>query len=94
MRVLVVALSICVMQLMPVLGSCAADADDSWENLGRVNRSRTYMFMDRDSGCVAGRIVSFTDQFVTVQTTRRRRSAAGKMAVDQGVVTLERPKVM
>ena len=94
MRAVVFAVSICVMQLMPALGTCAADADDSWDNLGRVNRSRTYTFMDRDSLCVGGRIASFTDQSVTVQTTRWRRSAAGKMTVDQGVVTLERPKVM
>lgn len=94
MRAVVFAVSICVMNLMPALGTCAADADDSWENLGRINRSRTYMFMDRDSGCVAGRIVSFTHQFVTVQTTRWRRNAAGEMTVDRRVVTLERPRVL
>ena len=94
MRALVFVLSIRVAQLMPAVCGCAVDRDDPWDNLRRVNQSRTYMFMDRDSACVAGRIVSFTDQSVTVQSTRWRRSASGKMTEDRRLLILERPRVL
>src|SRR5947209_5239983 len=94
MRGLVFALSICLMELTPALCSFAVDRDDSWDNLSRVNRSRTYTFVDRDSGCVAGQIISLTAQSVTVQTTRWHRSASGKATEDRRVLTLERPRVL
>jgi hypothetical protein len=49
---------------LPALG---AAKDDSWENLRRVTWHRTYTFVDHESNCFAGQILTVADQSVTIK---------------------------
>jgi hypothetical protein len=57
-------LAVCLAFSLRALG---AAKDDPWENLRRVTRHRAYTFVDHESNCVTGQILTVTNQSVTIE---------------------------